>query len=161
MKRKFSALEVQKVDELNSKLIAIEERIFHLAEEEYLRVEKMLNDTDQKMDDYDLQVLLAFSTSEEQDEYGDDLEFIHWEESVYFESFEEGESFGINDKQCHNVTRGLIDNEALNAQKHCWLLHRLYDDYFVRWEDILRIDRMYFEIKVGYEYEVNLEEVKI
>ena len=161
MKDKFSALEVQKIDELNNKLIATEERIFHLAEKEYIRVKKMLKDPKQNMYGYYLQVVLAFSTSEEQDEYGDDFEFISWEESVYFKSFEEGNPAGINDKQCHNVTRGLIDNKAINTQKHCWLLHRLYDDFYVGWKNILRIDRMYFEIKVKYQYEVNLEEVKI
>ncbi len=162
MKKEWSTEDVQKIDELNNKLIVIEEKIYNLAEVEYLRAEKLLHENpDEDIIDYELEVELVFTTSQEQDEYGDDLEFINWNEPVYFKSFNEGDPFGINDKRCHNVTTSIIDNKALNRQKHCWLLHRLYDDFDVSWDDILRIDGLYFDIKVSYQYVVNLEKVKL
>ena len=155
MKNKFSDEEVQKIDELNNKLIAIEEEIYILAEVEYKRTKQKLQENAYKgMFDHELELELLFYTTQEEDEYGDPKEIFTWDyECIHFKSFEEGEPFGINDKQCHNVTSSLIDNKSLNRQKHCWLLHRLYDDFNVSWENILLIDGMYFDIKVSYQYE--------
>jgi hypothetical protein len=154
MKNEFSALEVQKIDELNNKLIAIEEEIYLLAEIENNRAKKRVAESSNPhMYDYELMVNLMFLNTKEKDEHEDPKEIYSWDEPVYFESFEEGDPFGINDKQCHNVSSAFIKNRALNTQKHCWLLHRLYDDFFVSWKDILSINNIYFDINLSYQYE--------
>jgi len=51
----------------------------------------------------------------------------------------------INDKENHNVSSATIKNSALNSQKHCWLMHRLYDDFSIDWADIVRINNIWFD----------------
>lgn len=62
------------------------------------------------------------------------------------------EWWGIDDNNCHNVTSSIQKNKELNTQKHCWLLHSLYDNYFLSWDDIFKIDSVYFDVKIQYEY---------
>jgi hypothetical protein len=146
--------EIEKIDRLNNRLIAIEEEIYLLAKIENDRArKKVVESADPNMYDYELMVNLMFINTKEKDEYEDPKEIYSWDEPVYFKSFEEGDPFGINDKQCHNVSSAFIKNRALNTQKHCWLLHRLYDDFFVSWKDILSINNIYFDINLSYQYE--------
>ena len=158
MKRTLTDKEVQKIDDLNNKLITVEEDIYHLAKIENERAKKiLLENKDKDMYDYEMHIELFFYTSQEEDEYGDPKEIYSWDhEPVYFKTFEEGKPFGINDKHCHNVSGSMIKNKVLNKQKHCWLLHRLYDDFPVSWKDILLIDGMDFEINVRFQYEKKL-----
>jgi len=163
MKRKFSDKDAKKINDLNEKLIVIEKKIFDLAKIEHKRLKKLCKKSKKHtMDEFDIQVELSFCTTKEKDEHGDYLEFLSWSEGIYFDSFKKGNKpFGINDKQCHNVSGSLIENKVLNSQKHCWLLHRLYDDFFVSWKNILRIDIVYFDIKITHGYIVKLKKVKI
>ena len=148
MKKVFSDAMVRQVDELNNKLIAIEEEIYHLAKEAYYEAEKKLQDNTDGMTDYELDVQLVFYDKED--------EVAEWEEMLKH-YFVNGRVPRINDKQCHNVSGSLIDNEALNAQKHCWLLHSLYDDQDLTWDDVLSITDMWFGINVSYQYEKELD----
>lgn len=158
---KFTDAEVQKIEELNNKLILLEERLFDLSKVEYLRTKKMCEETQQNMDEYDFHIILAFSTTEEQDENEEDLEFANWRDHIYFDTFEndDEEPFGINDKYDWNVMIGWSNNKKLDKQKHCWLLHQLYDNYYASWEEILRIDQVWFKIVVEHEYMMKLEEL--
>ena len=162
MKRKFTDKDARKINDLNEKLIVVEKKIFDLANIEHKRLKKLFKKSKKhNMDEFEVRFEISFLTTKEKDEYGDYLEIINWNESVYFESFEESNNpHGINDKQCHNVTRGHIDNKEINFQKHCWLLHELYDDHFVSWKNILRIDIVYFDIKITHGYTVKLKKVK-
>jgi len=52
----------------------------------------------------------------------------------------------------YNATLYLYDNKKLHKQKHCWLLHALYHDIGVSFENILNIEYIWFDIKVKYQY---------
>jgi len=159
MKNGLTDKEVERIDKLNNWLIALEEKIYNLAKVEYLRAEQMCEAT--AMEDYEVQVNFIFSTTKEEDEYGDYLELASWEEGMHFYTFEnEREAFGINDKYDWNVSSSFIKNEALNTQRHCWLLHQLYDNYMIGWEKILRIDHIYYDIVTQHDYEESLEDMK-
>jgi hypothetical protein len=60
-------------------------------------------------------------------------------------------------KKCHNTTSVFQKNALLNSQKHCWLLHSLYDHYDLVWEDIFKIKHILFDVKVQYEYAINIK----
>ena len=155
MKKKLSTLDVQKIDELNNKLIAIEERIYNLAKKEYQIAEKEFRRRKKIEDiiDYELDVKITFDVQD--DFFEDTKDLVSWQEFFKY-SFNAGRTPHINDKQCHNVSGSLIKNRALNIQKHCWLLHRLYDDFYVSWDDILRIETMWINVAVRYQYEIEL-----
>jgi len=59
---------------------------------------------------------------------------------------------GVN----YNSTSNICKNNKLNNQKHCWLLHSLYQDIGLSFSDILNIEYIWFDIKVKYQYVENL-----
>ena len=154
MQKTLSASHVQKIDEFNNKLIAIEEKIYHLAKKEYQIAEKEFKQNGEGIVDYELDVKITFDTPD--NFFEDTKALVSWEEFFKY-SFDDGRTPYINDKQCHNVTSSLIDNKALNEQKHCWLLHSLYDDQLVDWDDILNIETMWVNVAVRYQYEMELD----
>lgn len=64
--------------------------------------------------------------------------------------------WGINDNNCHNITTAFQKDKDLNSQKHCWLLHSLYDHNSLDWNDIFKIDSVYFDVKIQYEYATDI-----
>ena len=62
----------------------------------------------------------------------------------------------LNDGNCYNTTSAFQKNRDLNSQKHCWLLHSLYDHNPLDWDEIFKIDSVYFDVKIQYEYAINI-----
>ena len=110
--------------QLNKKLISIEKEIDELVkkEKEFLKSKNLT--------DYEIYVDIGFFIG--------DYEIVSFKESVkYFSNF--------NDNQNHNTSK-------FTNQHHCWLLHRLYDDFLISWEDILKIDYVWFDVVVKNQY---------
>ncbi len=152
MKKTLSDLEVRKIGELNQQLIILEEEIYNLAEQEYKTVKNRISQPESTITDFELDVEILFLK-------GDDEVLVLNE---YMNTAFEGKKLTqINDKQCHNVSGSMIENKVLNTQKHCWLLHRLYDDYFIDWDVILQIDCVWFDIIIHYQYKRNIEGIRL
>jgi len=149
MKQVLRAIDVQKIKQLNIQLTAKEEEIYLLAQiENNIAMKKMYQKID-NITDYELDLNIAFYKDNDVEEL---VSF-----SVRMKShFMHDIHCNINDKENHNVTSATIDNKTLNEQKHCWLLHSLYDDYAVSWEDILRINCVWFDVTVHYQYEMEI-----
>ena len=58
----------------------------------------------------------------------------------------------IADNLNYNSTLHLCHNNKLHKQKHCWLLHSLYHEIGLSFENILNIEYVWFDIKVKYQY---------
>ena len=147
MKQILGTNDVQKIERLNRQLTRMEEKIYHLANLENLNALKKLHQNDENITDYELEVELSF--------YVDDDELASWKEMMK-SHFIYDRHCNINDKGNHNVTSATINNRTLNEQKHCWLLHSLYDDCGVLWEDILHINCVCFDVNVSYQYKMEI-----
>lgn len=141
-------IDLKKIQVLNDKLERAEERIYNLAKAQNQIVIKKILEKEQGIIDYELEIELFFYINEE--------ELISFNEYIK-PHFLKDTPCNINDKKNHNVTRGIYDNPELNSQKHCWLMHSLYDDYYVPWEDICKITLLSFDINIRYQYEVLID----
>jgi len=139
---------VKHIAKFNSKLKKTEKRVYELAQKEHQRILKRVLEKDCGIVDYELSVNIVF--------YAHEKEVATYEE--YFKpNFLLDRKSNFNDNQNHNVTSTIYPHPALNAQKHCWLLHHLYDDVLLSWEKILSIDTIAIDIEVLYQYEESLK----
>jgi len=150
--KQLSRQEMQKIDFLNDKLKTIEKKIYHIAfEENQIALKKIL----EKEND-----LFAYDIKEGDEE---DPEHLLADWSDFVKSIISKDTWwGIYNDNCHNITSACQKNKVLNSQKHCWLLHSLYDHNNLDWDDILKIDSVCFDVKVKYEYlsEINILSTK-
>jgi len=140
---------VQKIYNLNSSLTKIESKIYQRAKiENQYAVDKMSNNEDD-ICDYEIEVEITFFTAEE--------ETCVWSEYIKPHFKFENRVTNINNNENHNVTSAFIKHEELNAQHHCWLLHSLYDDKFLSWDEILALDSVHFDVIVHFQYVCKLK----
>lgn len=139
---------VKHIGKLNTKLKKTEKRVYKLAKKEHQRVLKKVLEKEDGITDYELYVNIFFYCGEE--------EITNYEE--YFKpNFLLDRKSHFNDNQNHNVTKSIHSHPLLNAQNHCWLLHHLYDDAILSWQQILSIDKMIIDIDVSYQYDESLK----
>ena len=143
MKNKFTKKELSKIKKFNSLLKSIEKKIFIEAiEQNKLAVKKLSNKTN-NLYDYALEVNLQFYTHNKEI-----LSFIEYVKSTTIDKLDTN----INDSINHNIGSCCWKNKKLNSQNHCWLLHRLYDDFHIKWKNILKIYAVLFDINMSYQY---------
>lgn len=158
--KQLNKLEIKKLDILNNQLKIIEKRIYNIClEENQVALQKIL-EKEKDIFDYELEVHYFFY----EDTYikkGDEEDPEHlltdWSDSIKSIMLKD-DWWGIHDNHCHNITSVFQKDKDLNSQKHCWLLHSLYEHTSLSWEDIFKIDSVYFDVKIQYEYssEINI-----
>ncbi|WP_373072190.1 hypothetical protein [Sulfurimonas sp.] len=148
--------EIQKLNTLNQQFIDIEQTIYDVAYERIQATELELSKNENNIIDYETEVVYYFYACAENDEDISDEPLAEFEAHLNLEVMK-NDWCGLNDKKCHNTTSVYQKDEDLNTQKHCWLLHSLYDNYSLDWDDIFKIKRIFFDVKVQYEYAVNIK----
>ena len=136
---------MDRVKKLNDVLEKLEYRLIELGRE-YLEELKAENP-----DDYELDVIFEFCAGEE--------EIASWFEnirSVLEEDWRKKLNWGLASGADHNAAL----DPSLHGQKHCWLLHLLYDDLGMRWEKILKIDWFWADFRLYFQYEFDLSGIK-
>ena len=154
----LNKLEIEKLNKLNDKLILIEEIIYSRAKEQNQIALKKLLEKEHNILDYEIEVnylIYGDDYIKEGDEEDPEHLLADWTDCMKRIMMKE-EWWGINDGNCHNTTSAFQKNRDLNSQKHCWLLHSLYDHNPLDWDDIFKIDSVYFDVKIQYEYAINI-----
>ena len=129
----FCETYIPTLEKLNQKLTKIEAKIYDFAEYKFQSTQKRRDE----FTDFEIDIEITL--------YSGDKEILILQESLK-NHFNGHRKTNLNDGENHNVTSAMITNEALNTQQHCWLFHRLYDDYNISWKRILTIDNVWFEI---------------
>ena len=142
MKNHLDEKDIEKLEKLNDQLTVIETKIYDLAKQKFDSNFEQMNGS---RDNYDLEVEISF--------YYKDTEIAVWTEPLKSNFLNEHPTY-INDGNNHNVTSSTIKHQILNSQKHCWLLHRLYDDFLLPWKKILKIDNISFDIIEHNQYKI-------
>ena len=138
-------MDYKEIENLNTRLTSLEENIYNRTKEQNQVALKNLLDGENGIYDYEIEVELGFFIQED--------ELISWRERMCKSYFlEDTRYWNINDKNNHNTTSCCWKHKELNEQKHCWLLHRLYDDFRISWKDIVKIETICFDINVLYQY---------
>ncbi len=151
--KQLSKQEIKKLGIFNNKLKILEEKIYNICLEYNQTAIKKILDKENNIIDYELKVVFYFYGSTYMINEQDDEHLIaHWADGMK-RSLMTNELYGINDNQCHNITSVFQKDTNLNSQKHCWLLHSLYDHCHLDWDVIFKIDEIYFDVEVKYDYE--------
>ncbi len=147
--------EIAKLGIFNDKLINLEKEIYSLClTHNQIALKKLL---DKEIIDYELDIRVLFYGETYMNDIDDDEHLLLDLEIAMKHSLLKDDRYGIADDYCRNVTTIFQHDKELNTQKHCYLLHALYDDYHFDWSDIFKIDKIYFDIIVKYEYEPKLQ----
>lgn len=96
----------------------------------------------------EVEVTIEFYLDKNDPEYLEDMDNVILEIHDYFD--DETWDYGIVDNNCHNV---LVNKEGhvMEQDKHCRLMHVLYDDTDLSWDEILRIGAITMEYQVLYK----------
>ena len=151
----WNKINIQKVETLNALLTNIEQKSYEIAKRENQKVLKKLLDKEDDICEYELDLNFIFLGQ-------NGFELLSHQENMKYH-FLKDKDINFNDGKNHNVLKSLPKYKALHDQKHCWLLHSLYDDYLIPWEIILTIKEILFEVNVVYQYEskVNNQDIKL
>jgi len=143
--------EINSLDTLNNKLKNMEEKIYRVVLQENQKALEKIEKKEHNIIGYEIEVeFFIYENSESEEKL-----LVHWKENLK-SLFVKEDKWGLNDNRCHNTTSIFQKNELLNRQKHCYLLHNLYDHYSLNWDDIFKIDRIYFDLQIQYEYLINI-----
>ena len=64
--------------------------------------------------------------------------------------------WGLASGEDHNAAL----ESALHGQKHCWLLHLLYDDLGLKWNEILKINWLWLDFVLYYQYDYDISRIE-
>jgi len=143
---------VEKISILNEQLKTVEKNIYRQAQKTYHDVLQRLDDSEDDITDFEIEVEIEFRKDE-----SDDEPLLSFYDPFIFRDGQIRTS--IADGENHNVLHSLYDNSALSMQHHCRLLHALYDDYLILdWEKILSIRHIWFEVHVIYQYSYEISQ---
>ena len=138
----------KRLENLNNRLTSLEKNIYNRAKEQNQVALKKLLDREDGIYDYEIEVEISFYIQED--------ELISWHEMCKAYFLDDTHHWNINDKKNHNTASCCWKHTELNAQNHCWLLHRLYDDFGISWNDIVKIETICFDVDVRYQYKDEL-----
>jgi hypothetical protein len=148
MSKSLTSVDIQKIKSLNTQLTSAEEKIYNLSKVQNQVALRKLLESEMHISDYKLEVNISLYTNQS--------ELVFWSEDIK-PHFLNDIPCNINDKKNHNVSSTIINNSELNSQQHCWLMHRLYDDFSVDWVDILLINHILFDVNIHYQYSIDLD----
>ena len=138
---------------LNDRLYALEKMIRHEALELNDCLQRRISNTEDWLQDYEIELRLFIYRSEADPRYRADGDNIL---GVYRQRLDNLE----NNVEFHNLCSclnfndiGLKDlRDPDHMEFHCYLYHNLYSNAVPRWDDMLRIGKISLEINVNHIY---------
>jgi hypothetical protein len=137
-----------RLEEINTKLTAIEKNIMNTAIRLDTNLQQELSDHIEGIYDYELEVNIDCYV-------GDDL-LCTLEELLKGCSTRSRYKWGLADGNNHNEFEHR-KNQPMKDDRHCWLFHCLYDHVPLSWEKIAEIERFFINIKPRYQYQFDVQ----
>jgi hypothetical protein len=142
----------EELKKINDRLKNLQDKL--LAEAVTLDKEllKRVQDVDDPLDDYEIELVISFFLKE------DDLEYKEDEDNILTSIQEHLKGISAKypkypwlSEDNHNEFRDR-KNHIMKDEYHCWWYHCLYDHTHLDFKDILRIGLIWSDIKVEYQY---------
>jgi len=142
----------------NNQLHLFQNRIIKEAKKLDSDLAKRIEDKNNKLQDYEIELELSFYLKEDDKEYkrDDDNIIMVLKDCVT----------GINDdfyyeyrwgETNHNEFHLRNDPDNMKDEHHCWFYRCLYDHTELTWDDILRIGSFWMDIHVRYQYYADVD----
>lgn len=144
--KQLTKQKIKKLEKLNKQLVLLEKTIYKRSKEQNQIAANKLMRKEHNIRDYELQAEISYFSGKGKDHIAtstiDMLSEILCNRSRW----------GISEIEGYNITHHYQKDEELNLQKHCCLMTILYEFCKYNWENIFRIDAIYFNIKTIYKY---------
>ena len=151
--KQLNTQEIQRLGVFNDKLKLFEEKIYNAVIEQSRIALQKISKKGNNIVDYALEVTIYIYGEKYMIDEADEHILANYSPSIK-PLFLKDKWSGIYDDECHNTTSAVQKNKELNSQKHCWLLHSLYDIYCISWKDMAKIDTICYDIEISYEYKM-------
>ena len=141
---------------LNNRLHLFQNKIIKEAKKLDSELIKRVEDENDELEDYEIDLELSLYLKEDDKEYKEDDDNIIMTLNDYVK--------GISDKECdypwddtnHNEFHIRNNPHNMKDEHHCWFYHCLYDHTELTWDDMLRIGSFWMDIHVHYQYSDNI-----
>lgn len=138
---------------LNHKLEETERFIVSLSDLKRSECELLLNAFE--ICDYEIEANVTYFLSSSDAEYKENDDNILVEQRLGITSKSQFFNFEIDHKEI-----GYEYPDSIKDIKHCYLFHDLYDHQHLSWEDCLRIDSIWVDVKVIHQNSFNVKPLK-
>ena len=157
--QQLSAEDSARVLQLNRHVSALGSFLTGLASTIEPSLHSKLSDFDDPMADYELETKLHYTLRENDTEWGEDSDNVLTTRE---------QSLKNNNKQLGPVETNelTLNNSALDADQHCWLLRDLYEHSYgltkprVPLQDCLRLGEVWVDVIIKQQYWLNLDTAK-
>jgi lysyl-tRNA synthetase class I len=143
---------LQKLQEFNKRLHTTQEKILREAIKLDDELIKRVEDADDLLDDYEMELEIAFYLKEDDPSYEEDEDNILETLNEYLKGISQTDIKTDHRWSANHNEFIHHKNHPMKDDFHCWLYHCLYDHTDLKWEDILRIGTIWIDIKVDYQY---------
>lgn len=154
----FTDEEVGRLVRLNERLAFLERHLHHDEQRLYRDLSRRVADSNDPMDDVEIDVILHFMLREDDPAYDDDSDNILTERNFPLKGFTSDERLSMDWREHGRPFPG-----RLQTLRHCWLFHDLYDHSYgikqpaLGFHDCLRIDRIWVRVVVDHQATLDLE----
>ena len=143
-----------KLIKFNKQLHLFQDRIIKEAKKIDSELIKRVNDKDDELDDYEIDLQVSFYLKDDDPDYREDQDNIIAILNDYVKgiSLPDYTEFDFRWDETNHCEFQYWDWHEMKDEHHCWLYHCLYDHTSLTWEDIMRIGSFWADIRVKYQY---------
>ncbi len=150
----FSTDEINELLRLNHRLAELELYLCDLSEKECAYLADRVSDTNDALDDYEIDATLYFTLREDDPEFDENEDNVLARRKMSLKRLDR--EWGLGDGQDHRVS-ALSFPGGLNEASHCWLFHDLYDHHYgleqpaLTLQDCLRVRSIWVDVAVRHQ----------
>ncbi len=153
----FTEADIDRLVQLNERLGFLDHHLQHSGQRLHREMTTRVADSDDPMDDFEIDVILHFMLRADDPAYGEDSDNVLTERVFSLKGFTSDERLTMDWRE-----HGCPFPGQLQRVRHCWLFHDLYDHSYgiqqpaLSLHDCLRIDRIWVRMVVDHQATLDL-----
>ena len=162
-KGEFTTDEINELLRFNQRLAGLELYLCDLSAKEGVPLADRVSDTNDPLDDYEIDATLYFTLREDDPEFDEDEDNFLAQRRISLKNL--NKEWGIGDGQDHREPIRSFAG-SLNEVPHCWLFHDLYDHSYcleqpaLNLQDCLRVGSIWVDVAVRHQATLNIKSGK-
>ncbi len=162
-KGEFTTEEINELLRFNHRLAGLELYLCDLSAKERIHLTDRVSDTNDPLDDYEIDATLYFTLREDDPEFDEDEDNFLAQRQFSLKHLDR--EWGLGDGHDHRETI-LHFPGGLNEVSHCWLFHDLYDHSYclkqpaLNLQDCLRVGSIWVDVAIRHQATLNIKSGK-
>ncbi|RBQ32049.1 hypothetical protein CRU92_04575 [Arcobacter sp. FW59] len=154
MKNKITKKMLSELQLVNKRLKKLQDTLLSEAMKIDKELSKRVEDKNDILDDYEIEIKISFILKDSDPKYKENDDNIITKIKEYMTNISDDKYKKTSSyiwSENHNEFFGR-EHHQMKDEYHCWWYHCLYDHNNLSFKDILRIGRIWSDIKVYYQY---------